>query len=222
MSRSLGREACDPPPLAERFEAVEAGGEGGAATGGRDEEVAQGREDRDEALQPSRRAEALYLPFALSKRHVAALGPVVEALVGAVLERGARPPAWRPRRRAACRSPSAVGASPASSAAARAGGAPPSCRAGAAGSRPGRCRVGPRPATASAPARGSPRGPRRGARRRPAAAPAAAARGRGPGRTLHSTCARSRTRRRCPARAAAPRPCAGSAGSGHGATPHER
>ena len=48
-----GREARDLPPDVERFEPTKAGGEGGAATGGRDEEVAQGGEDRDEALQPS-------------------------------------------------------------------------------------------------------------------------------------------------------------------------
>ena len=67
---------------------MKAGGEGKAAASGWDEEVAHRGEDRDEARQASRRAQALHLALASPEGGVAVLGSVVEALVGAVLERG--------------------------------------------------------------------------------------------------------------------------------------
>ena len=58
------------------------------ATSGWDEEVAHSGEDRDEALEAPRRTEALHLPPPFSEGAMAVLGPVVEPLVGAVLEAG--------------------------------------------------------------------------------------------------------------------------------------
>ena len=64
------------------------GGKGGATGTGRDEEIADGGEDGDEPLQASRRSKALHRPLASSQRQVRVLGPVVEALVRAMLDRG--------------------------------------------------------------------------------------------------------------------------------------
>jgi hypothetical protein len=64
------------------------GGKGGATGTGRDEEIADGGEDGDEPLQASRRSKALHRPLASSQRQVRILGPVVEALVRAMLDRG--------------------------------------------------------------------------------------------------------------------------------------
>ena len=64
------------------------GGKGGATGRGRDEEIADGGEDGDEPLQASRRSKALHRPFASSQRQVRVLGPVIEALVRAMLDRG--------------------------------------------------------------------------------------------------------------------------------------
>jgi hypothetical protein len=82
----VNRDTSDLAPGVERLEAMEAGGESRSAAGWRDEEVADGGEDRDEALQPARRAEALHLPLAFSQRHVAVLGAIVQSLMGAVLQ----------------------------------------------------------------------------------------------------------------------------------------
>jgi hypothetical protein len=64
------------------------GGKGGATGAGRDEEIADGGEDGDEPLRASRRSKALHRPFASSQRQVRVLGPIVEALVRAMLDRG--------------------------------------------------------------------------------------------------------------------------------------
>ena len=64
------------------------GGKGGATGTGRDEEIADGGENSDEPLQASRRSKALHRPLASSQRQVRVLGPVVEALVRAMLNRG--------------------------------------------------------------------------------------------------------------------------------------
>src|SRR6202000_2940366 len=50
--------------------------------------MADGGEDGDEPLQASRRSKALHRPLASSQRQVRVLGPVVEALVRAMLDRG--------------------------------------------------------------------------------------------------------------------------------------
>ena len=63
------------------------GGQGGATGTGRDEEIADGGEDGDEPLQACRRSKALHRPLASSQRQVRVLGPVVEALVRAMLDR---------------------------------------------------------------------------------------------------------------------------------------
>jgi len=55
---------------------------------GRDEEIADGGEDGNEPLQASRRSKALHRPLASSQRQVRVLGPVVEALVRAMLDCG--------------------------------------------------------------------------------------------------------------------------------------
>jgi len=64
------------------------GGKDGATGTGRDEEIADGGEDGDEPLQACRRSKALHRPLASSQRQVRVLGPVVEALVRAMLIAG--------------------------------------------------------------------------------------------------------------------------------------
>src|SRR6516164_6211466 len=63
------------------------GGKGGAAGSGWDEMIADGGKDGDEPLQASWRSKALHRPLASSQQQVRVLGPVVEALVRAMLDR---------------------------------------------------------------------------------------------------------------------------------------
>src|SRR6516162_4565240 len=61
--------------------------EGGATGTGRDEQIADGGEDSDEPLQASRGSKALHRPLSPSQGQMRILGPVVEALVRAMLDR---------------------------------------------------------------------------------------------------------------------------------------
>ena len=62
-------------------------GESGTMGTGRDEQVADAREDGDEPLQASRGSKALHRPLSPSQGQMRILGPVVEALVRAMLDR---------------------------------------------------------------------------------------------------------------------------------------
>src|SRR6516225_11278654 len=62
-------------------------GESGTMGTGRDEQVADGGEDGDEPLQASRGSKALHRPLSPSQGQMRILGPVVEALVRAMLDR---------------------------------------------------------------------------------------------------------------------------------------
>ena len=64
------------------------GGKGRATRTGRDEEIADDGEDGDEPLQACWRSKALHRPLTSSQRQVRVLGPVIEALVRAMLDRG--------------------------------------------------------------------------------------------------------------------------------------
>src|SRR4029077_3728113 len=83
-----GGDAGHGLPMRHGVEAMNMGGKGGATGTGGDEENADGGEDGDEPLQASRRSKALHRPFASSQRQVRVLGPVVEALVRAMLDPG--------------------------------------------------------------------------------------------------------------------------------------
>jgi hypothetical protein len=50
------------------------------------EQIAKSREDRDEALEASRRSEILHRSFAFSRRQMRILGSIVEPLVRSVLD----------------------------------------------------------------------------------------------------------------------------------------
>jgi hypothetical protein len=58
----------------------------GAVCRGWNEEVTEGGEDRDEALQTSRRSKALHYPLPFSQRHMRNLRTIVQALVRPVLD----------------------------------------------------------------------------------------------------------------------------------------
>jgi hypothetical protein len=61
--------------------------EGGATGTGRNEQIADGGEDGDELLQASRGSKPLHRPLSPSQGQMRILAPVVEALVGAMLDR---------------------------------------------------------------------------------------------------------------------------------------
>ncbi len=64
-------------------------GEGRAAgRSGRDEEVAERGEDCDEMLQPARRSEPLHCSLSPSQGHMRIFGPIIQALVRAMLDAG--------------------------------------------------------------------------------------------------------------------------------------
>lgn len=62
------------------------GGKGGAAGAGRNEEVSYSGEHADVLLQASHRPKALHHSLPLSQWNVRILGPVIQALVSAVLD----------------------------------------------------------------------------------------------------------------------------------------
>src|SRR6516225_11650656 len=62
-------------------------GEGGATATGRDKQIAEGGQDGGEPLQASRGSKALHRPLSPSQGQMRILGPVVEALVRAMLDR---------------------------------------------------------------------------------------------------------------------------------------
>jgi len=58
----------------------------GLACAGWDEEVANGREDRNETLQATRRTEALHRSLPFSQRHMGILRPIVKALMRSMFD----------------------------------------------------------------------------------------------------------------------------------------
>ena len=74
-------------PLRHGVQTMKMCGEGGATGTGRDEQVADGGEYGDEPLQGSLGSKALHRPLSPSQGQMRILGPVVEALVRAMLDR---------------------------------------------------------------------------------------------------------------------------------------
>ncbi len=81
-----GGDASRSFPLRHGVLSMEMGGRGGATGTRWNEVIADGGEDGDEPLQASRRSKALHCSLALSQRNMRILGPVVEPLVGAMLD----------------------------------------------------------------------------------------------------------------------------------------
>jgi hypothetical protein len=73
-------------PLGYGAEAMQANLQCGLACAGWDEEVADGREDRNETLQATRRTEALHRSLPFSQRHMGILRPIVKALMRSMFD----------------------------------------------------------------------------------------------------------------------------------------
>src|ERR1700690_1331306 len=82
----LGGHCGGRMPLHQGVQTMEVDGEGWAIGAGGNEEVADGGEDWDEALEAGPRAEALHHSLSFSDRDVGILGAIVQTLVRAMLD----------------------------------------------------------------------------------------------------------------------------------------
>ncbi len=78
--------AGDGLPVRHCADAMNVGGQCGSFVTWGDEEISKRGEDRDEALQTSRRSEPLHRSFSFSKWQMGIFRSIVETLVGSVLD----------------------------------------------------------------------------------------------------------------------------------------